>query len=211
MTSFPVDRRRARGAQTRHDVLRAAADLASLRGIEAVTLGALGETLQMSKSGIVKHFGSREQLQLATIDYAATVFADVVLGSAQGQKPGLHRLRSTVRCWLDYLTGSTFSGGCFFHASAAELDCQPGPLRDAVVSLVRAGLALLREDLVAAVGAGELNRRTDVDQVLFELHGHLMEVSFAHLLLEDPTAHDRGARAIKGLLDRWRPDPQAAS
>ena len=185
-------------------MLRAAADLASRRGIEALTLGALSEQLQMSKSGIVKHFGSREKLQLATVDYASGVFAEVVLGPAADQVPGLDRLRSITARWLDYLTGPTFSGGCFFYAAAAELDRQPGPLRDLVEANVRAGLALVRDDLSAAVDQGDLAADTDIDQVLFELHAFLQEVSLTHLLLEDPTGRVRGERAIEHLLGRHR-------
>ena len=204
MTGSRVDQRRVRGAKTRTDVLRAAADLASRRGIEALTLGALSEQLQMSKSGIVKHFGSREKLQLATVDYASGVFAEVVLGPAADQVPGLDRLRSITARWIDYLTGPTFSGGCFFYAAAAELDRQPGPLRDSVEANVRAGLALVRDDLSAAVDQGDLAADTDIDQVLFELHAFLQEVSLTHLLLEDPTGRVRGERAIEHLLERHR-------
>ena len=144
-----VDQRLVRGAQTKQEVLRAAADIASRRGLEALTLGALADQLQMSKSGVVKHFGSREQLQFATIEYAAGVFAQVVLSEAAHMPPGLERLRTTTAAWLDYLTGSTFSGGCFFYAAAAELDRQPGPLRDQIRTIVTTGLSLLREDLQA--------------------------------------------------------------
>lgn len=207
MTDSRVDQRRVRGAKTRADVLSAAADLASRRGIEALTLGALGEQLQMSKSGIVKHFGSREKLQLATIDYASEVFAEVVLGPAREQVPGLERLRSITARWLDYLTGPTFSGGCFFYAAAAELDRQPGPLRDSIEANVRAGLALVRDDLSAAVDQGELAADTDTGQVLFELHAFLQEVSLTHLLLEDPRGRVRGERAIEHLLERHGAKP----
>ena len=207
MSGSRVDQRRVRGAKTRTDVLRAAADLASRRGIEALTLGALSEQLQMSKSGIVKHFGSREKLQLATVDYASEVFAEVVLGPAADQVPGLDRLRSITARWIDYLTGPTFSGGCFFYAAAAELDRQPGPLRDLVEANVRAGLALVRDDLSAAVDQGDLAADTDIDQVLFELHAFLQEVSLTHLLLEDPTGRVRGERAIEHLLGRHRARP----
>lgn len=202
MTGPRVDQRRVRGAKTRTDVLSAAADLASRRGIEALTLGALSEQLQMSKSGIVKHFGSREKLQLATIDYASEVFAEVVLGPAGEQVPGLERLRSITARWLDYLTGPTFSGGCFFYAAAAELDRQPGPLRDSIEANVRAGLAFVRDDLSAAVDQGELAADTDTGQVLFELHAFLQEVSLTHLLLEDPRGRVRGQDAIEHLLER---------
>ncbi|MCU0279192.1 MAG: TetR/AcrR family transcriptional regulator [Candidatus Nanopelagicales bacterium] len=197
-----VDQRLVRGAQTKQEVLRAAADLASRRGLEALTLGALADQLEMSKSGVVKHFGSREQLQLATIEYAVGVFAQVVLSDAAGMPPGLQRLRTTTAAWLDYLTGSTFSGGCFFYAAAAELDRQPGPLRDRIKTTVTAGLSLLRDDLQAAVESGELQAHTDVGQVLFELHAYLQEVSLTHLLLDDPHGRARGEQAIAALLDR---------
>ncbi len=190
-------------------MLRTAADLASTRGIEALTLGALSEQLHMSKSGIVKHFGSREQLQLATIEYASTVFAEVVLAPAGDQPPGLDRLRTITAAWLSYLTGGTFSGGCFFYAAAAELDRQPGALRDSIEAIVRAGLSLLREDLQAAVTQGDLAADTDIDQVLFELHAFLQEVSLAHLLLDDPNGRARGERAIEHLLHRHTPGPNA--
>lgn len=205
MAHSPTDRRHARGAQTRHEVLQASADIASVRGIEALTLSALSEGLQMSKSGIVKHFGSREQLKLATVEYAGTLFADVVLAGVQDQEAGLSRLRHTLDNWLDYLTGDTFAGGCFFHAAAAELDSQPGPLRDLVFGMVTTGLALLGGDIRTAIDRGEINSDIDVDQLLFELHGCLLEVSFAHLLLHDPAARTRGARAISSLLERHTP------
>ncbi len=197
-----VDQRRVRGERTRQEILRAAADLASRRGVEALTLGALAEELEMSKSGVVKHFGSREQLQLATIDHAAAVFAGVVLAGAADQTPGLDRLRTITAAWLDYLTGTTFSGGCFFYAAAAELDRQPGPLRESIRAIVTAGLSLLREDLRAALDTGDLRADTDIEQLLFEMHAYLQEVSLMYLLLDDPDGRVRGERAITQLLQR---------
>lgn len=196
------DQRRERGDQTRQRILSAAADLASTQGLEALTLGALADRLDMSRSGIVKHFGSREQLQLETIAYAADVFASVVLADSLALSPGLARLHATLDNWLDYLTDSTFSGGCFFYSTSSELDRQPGPLREALVTAVQTGMALLREDLVAAVGSGDLRPDVDPDQLLFELHAYLLEVSSAYLLLQDRQAHERGARAISSALER---------
>ena len=197
-----VDQRRVRGERTRQEILRAAADLASRRGVEALTLGALAEEVEMSKSGVVKHFGSREQLQLATIDHAAAVFAGVVLAGAADQTPGLDRLRAITSAWLDYLTGTAFSGGCFFYAAAAELDRQPGPLRESIRAIVTAGLSLLREDLRAALDTGDLRADTDIEQLLFEMHAYLQEVSLTYLLLDDPDGRVRGERAITQLLQR---------
>lgn len=208
MTPYQVDQRRVRGAKTRLDVLVAAADLASRKGIEALTLGALSEQLQLSKSGVLKHFGSRGKLQRATIEHASEIFAEVVLRPAADQAPGVERLSGVLVRWLAYLVGPTFSGGCFFYAAAAELDRQPGPLRDAIVESVRTGLQLVRDDLVAAVDQGELAADTDVEQVLFELHAYLQEVSLTHLLLDDPEGPTRGRRAIERLLDRHRVRPQ---
>ena len=199
------DQRRIRGARTRQEILGTAADVASRRGLEALPLGTLAEALDMSKSGVVRHFGSREQLQLATIGHAAAVFAEVVLAPAAQRQPGLGRLRLVVASWVDYLLGTTFSGGCFFYSAAAEVDRQPGPLREAVVSVVQAGTGLLRADLMAGVAVGDLAPGTDVEQVLFELHGHLQQISLMHLLLADPQARARGERAIDELLQRHAP------
>ena len=107
---------------------------------------------------------------------------------------------------MDYLLGTTFSGGCYFYAAAAELDRQPGPLRYAVVSVVHAGTGLLRADLIAAESGGELAPGTDVEQVLFELHGHLQQMSLVHLLFADPRARARGERAVEELLQRHARD-----
>lgn len=206
MSQQRPDQRRIRGARTRQEILGTAADVASRRGLEALTLGTLAEALDMSKSGVVRHFGSREQLQLATIEHAAAVFAEVVLAPAAQRRPGLGRLRLVVASWVDYLLGTTFSGGCFFYAAAAEVDRQPGPLREAVVSVVQAGTGLLRADLMAGVAVGDLAPGTDVEQVLFELHGHLQQISLMHLLLADPQARERGERAIDALLQRHARD-----
>lgn len=204
MAGQRVDQRRVRGDRTRGEILDVAADVASREGIEGLTLAAVADTLEMSKSGVVRHFGSRVDLQLMTVQRAAEVFAALVLASAQDQPAGVDRLRRVVAAWIDYLVGDTFSGGCFFYAAAAEMDRRPGPLRDAVVAAVRAGLDLIRADLTAAVRAGDLAPDADVGQLLFELHAALQEVSTAHLLLEDPAAAERGRRAVDALLDRHR-------
>ena len=197
-----VDQRRVRGDRTRAEILEVAADIASREGLERLSLGVLADALEMSKSGVVRHFGSRENLQLATIERAAEVFAAHVLGPVHDLPPGLPRLRSLVSAWVDYLVSDAFSGGCFFYAASAELDRRPGPLRDAVFATVRAGLRLIRSDLEAAVSDGDLTVGADVDQLLFELHALVQEVSTAHLMLDDPRAAERGTRAVQGLLQR---------
>lgn len=202
MPTERMDQRLVRGERTRAEILDVAADLASREGVEGITLGALADALKMSKSGVVRHFGSRENLQLATVQRAAEVFAAHVLLPAQDMRPGLARLRRIVSEWLAYLVGDVFSGGCFFYAAAAELDRRPGPLRDATADTVRAGLRLVRADLEAAVAGGDLVAKADIDQVLFELHAALQEVSTAHLLLGDEKAAERGRLAIDGLLER---------
>jgi len=204
MAADRIDQRLARGARTREEILKAAADLGSAHGLQSLTLGQLGEQLQMSRSGIVKHFGSREQLQLATLDYAAKVFFRVVVEPVQARPPGMSRLNETIDNWLDYLVSDVFPGGCFFTATASELDSQPGPLRDTVKAIVEVGLAMLRTDLDQAVHDGDLAPDADIDQLLFELHAYLLEVNLANLLLEDPSARERGHTAIKRLLAHAR-------
>lgn len=200
-----VDRRRARGSQTRGEILDRAAAVASVEGVTAVTIGALAADVGLSKSGLIRHFGSKERLQIATISHAAALFNDRVLAAAGEAPPGLGRLRAVVDAWLNYLVGDAFPGGCFFYAAGPELDRQPGPVRDALFATVAAGLSVLREDLEAARADGDLDERADLGQLLFELHGHLQQVSAWHLLLEDSSARSRGAAAIEALLERHAP------
>jgi AcrR family transcriptional regulator len=125
-----------KAARTRATILEHAVDVASVEGLEGLTIGRLASELRMSKSGLFAHFGSKEELQLATIEAAAARFLSEVIAPAQREPEGAARLRAYCERYLDYLQRQVFPGGCFWAAVAAEFDDRPGPVRDAV----RAGL-----------------------------------------------------------------------
>src|SRR4051812_1031017 len=116
------DGRRARGRRTRSSILRAAADLASVGGLEGLTIGRLATELEMSKSGLFAHFGSKEELQLATNAAARERFVETVLAPIEALEPGFERLEALLDGWLDYMRSEVFAGGCYFTTVRVEFD-----------------------------------------------------------------------------------------
>ena len=123
---------RADGARTKAAILQGAARLASVEGLEGLTIGGLAANLSMSKSGLYAHFGSKVELQLATIDEAARVFYAEVVSPALAAEPGRRQLLALCDAYLAYLRRRTFPGGCFFAAAALEMGSRPGPVRDRI-------------------------------------------------------------------------------
>lgn len=199
-TADTTDGRLIRGEKTRAEILARAVDLASIDGLEGLTIGRLAQDLGLSKSGLIRHFGSKEELQLATIAAASELFAEAVLSSAFDLEPGLERLQAVVASWLEYLVGDTFAGGCFFYATAPEVDRRPGRARDALVNSVRAGIALMRQDVAAAQAAGDLDPDVDPDQIVFEIHAAIQEANLWYLLLDDVDAVARSRAAVDATM-----------
>ncbi|WP_030432100.1 TetR/AcrR family transcriptional regulator [Allokutzneria albata] len=185
---------------TRSVILDRGVEVASVEGLEGLTIGRLAADLGMSKSGLLGHFGSKEVLQLAVIDTAAAIFGQEVPGRATDAEPGLSRLRALCAAWVSYMERGVFPGGCFFTAAVAEFDDREGPVRDAVAGMV----AVWRRDLVIqirlAVSAGELPGDTDPDQLMFELYGVMLSLNHSLRLDRDPRAGDRARRALDRLL-----------
>src|SRR5215470_11915451 len=132
---------RADAARTRSDILKVAVDIASAEGLEGLSIGRLASELSMSKTGIFAHFGSKEQLQLATVDTAKQVFVEQVVQSALQKPRGVPRLMTMLENWLGYVERIVFRGGCFFAAASAEFDSRPGLVRDQIAELTRSWLA----------------------------------------------------------------------
>src|SRR4051812_46434953 len=154
MTEQPTDAtdgRIRRGDRTRRLVLRRAVDVASVDGLEGLSLGRLATELELSKSGVFALFGSKEELQLATIDAALTIFRSHVVTPARAAAPGLPRLRAVCEKWLDYSEQRVFPGGCFFSNVGAEFDARPGRVHDAVAAASGSFAAFIRETAEEAV------------------------------------------------------------
>src|SRR6478672_3168179 len=128
--SRPTRRPRADGERSRAAILREAARMATVQGLDGLSLARLADAVGMSKSGLFAHFGSKEELQLATIDTASAIFEELVIEPAAAEPAGLPRLRAYVARFLDHVEEAVFPGGCFFISAMGELDAQPGPLRD---------------------------------------------------------------------------------
>ncbi len=172
--------------------------VASVEGIEGLTLGRLAEVLRISKSGIQTLFGTKQELQLSIVAAASRVFERDVLSPAEQQPAGLPRLRALMSLWIDYL--ETFEGGCLFVAAASELDGRSGPVRDAVAEAVTRADALLRRDVDLALRLGELPSDTDVEQLVFELHAMVLQANHDRQLLGRKDALTRARNAVDRLL-----------
>ena len=190
------------GLKTREQILRAAMDVASVKGLSGLSIGELAARLEMSKSGLFRHFGAKEQLQLATVDAAMGVFEREVVAPAMAAAPGLDRLRVLMHAWVGYLERDVFPGGCFFAAAAADVDSQPGAVRDRIAEAGRAGIAAITAEVEAAQRLGQLHANFEAGQLAFELHAYAMEANWSRLLLDDADAGERARAAIAAALAR---------
>ena len=202
--AIPVeeDGRRARGRRTRESILEAAVDLASVEGLDGLTIGRLANELGMSKSGLFAHFGSKEELQLAAIDTAREIYVREVIAPAREAERGLPRLVALMDHWLDYLRREVFKGGCFFDATRNEYDSrQPGPVRDAIQADFASWLEILANRVRAAQAAGHLDPEADPEQVAFELDALGGAANVRYQLDRDDIAFERARTAIHARLD----------
>ncbi|MFF4058838.1 TetR/AcrR family transcriptional regulator [Streptomyces sp. NPDC001668] len=196
-----VDGRVERGNRTRRTVLRRAVDIASVEGLEALSVGRLAGELALSKSGVFALFGSKQELQLATVREASRIFVAEVLEPVSGAADGLARLRGLCESWLRYSEQRVFPGGCFFYGVMAEFDAREGAVHDALVEAQRAWLAELERCAERARAAGELGAETDPAQLAFEVVA-LMETANAMSVLHGESAPY--ARARRGIAARLR-------
>ncbi|MDX3346945.1 TetR/AcrR family transcriptional regulator [Streptomyces anthocyanicus] len=194
-------RRSAAEAQaTRGRILGRAAEIASEEGLDGITIGRLAEELEMSKSGVHKHFGTKETLQISTLDKAFVDFWHRVVEPALAEPPGLRRLRAVCANSVGYLEEPLLPGGCLMTAALSEYDGRPGRVRDAVAEVWSRWREQLRADLTAAVDKGELPAGFDAEQALFEIVAAGLALNAAMQLQHDRTAADRARRAIERAL-----------
>jgi AcrR family transcriptional regulator len=182
-----------RGAETRATILDRAVDLASAEGLEGLTIGRLAGELEMSKSGVFAHFGSKQELQLATVGAAAARFSAAVIEPALSAPDGRQRLRAMADAYLVHLASEDYSGGCFWAATSAEYDDRPGPVRDAIVAALDSWL-------------GELERQSriagsvDPGRFAFEMYAVVMGANSRYRLSGDRTVFSYASDVIDRLL-----------
>jgi AcrR family transcriptional regulator len=200
-----VDGRLARGDQTRRAVLRRAVDIASVDGLEGLSIGRLATELGISKSGLFAHFGSKEELQLATIQAARERFVKLVVDPVRDAPRGLARIEALVDRWLTYMEQDAFAGGCFFAAVRAEFDSRPdGQVRDAIAADQRDFHALIARQVRLGQEAGEIRADVDPDQLTFEIDALGGATNGRFQLLRDPAVFEQARRAIRARLDAAR-------
>jgi AcrR family transcriptional regulator len=193
-------RRRSDGERSRRAILDASARLATVEGIDGLSIGGLARAIGMSKSGLYAHFGSKEELQLATIDTAEGVFNADVIAPAMQSDDGLPRAQALCERFLSHVERGVFPGGCFFSSVAAELDTRPGPVRDRITAFLSEWAELIASSLAAAQRQGDLNSDASIDQIAFELNAMLAQANAVFLLYGDRKAFDLARRAIRDRI-----------
>ena len=194
--------RKAQGEGTRKAILEAAVHIASAEGLEGLTIGRLAAELSMSKSGLFAHFGSKEDLQVATVEAARSIFIREVIRPSFEGKHGLLDLWHLCDTWLSYVESGVFRGGCFFAAVAAEFDSRPGAVRDRIAEIMKEWLATLRRAVADAQAAGELKNEVDPVQMAFEFNALELGANWAFQLYGDKQAFARAREAILESLHR---------
>ncbi|HWI72937.1 MAG TPA: TetR/AcrR family transcriptional regulator [Baekduia sp.] len=201
-TTPETDGRRARGARTRASILETAANIASVEGLEGLTIGRLATELNMSKSGLFAHFGSKEELQLATVEAAREIFAREVVKPARAAERGLPRLRALIAAKLAYERGEVFDGGCFFETVRGEFDSRgPSPVRDAIEADLREWHAVMLRAIRSAIETGHLRADTDAEQLLYEIDALSTTATLRHQMSGDVSLFARAETAINARLD----------
>jgi AcrR family transcriptional regulator len=190
---------RADGLRSRRTILDAASKLATTEGLEGLSIGRLADHIGMSKSGLYAHFGSKEELQLATVDAAGEIFSAEVIAPIEQAATPVAKLEALCEQFLSHVERRVFPGGCFFASAAAEFDTHPGAVQERIAAFQRGWMGLLVRLVRDAQSAGELPTE-DPDQVAFELQGYLLMANTAFLLHGDPQAIARARNAVAARL-----------
>lgn len=197
----PPRRRQPRGLRTREAILARAVDIASAHGLEGLTVGSLAEQLRMSKSGLFAHFGSKEELQLATVEKARLTFIEEVTKPAITARKGMPRLWRLIDLWLALVERHVFRGGCFFTAASFEFDSRRGVVRDRIAAVMHEWIGVITRAVYEAQKAGHVDPKVDPTRLAFEVHALAMGAHWAFQLLDDRQAYSR-ARTI--VLEKLR-------
>jgi AcrR family transcriptional regulator len=195
-------RRQARGIRTREAILERAVDISSVHGLAGLTVGHLADSLHMSKSGLFAHFGSKEELQLATIDTARRIFIERVVRPAMSAPRGMPRLWKLIELWISYVEKRVFAGGCFFTAASFEFDSQRGVVRDRIALVMREWIDVLARAVQEAQRAGHILPKIDTASLAHELHAIAIGAHWAEQLLDDRHAYARSLSVSRKMLAR---------
>jgi AcrR family transcriptional regulator len=193
---------RSDGRRSRAAILDEAARLATVEGIEGLSIARLADGVGMSKSGLFAHFGSKEELQLATIEAANDIFEERVLEPAAAAAGGLERLRLLAEGYLRYIENETFPGGCFFASVLAEVDMRPGAVRDRLVRFLNEWLGTLERAVRDAQSEGAIAASEDPAQLVFEIEAAVFLANTQFVVSRSAEPIERARRMIDFVLER---------
>ena len=194
-------RQRADGERSRRAILEGATRLATIEGLEGLSIGGLAEHIGMSKSGLYAHFGSKQELQLAAIQTAAEIFDREVTKPGLGRPEGVAQIVGLSEAFLSHLERGVFPGGCFFAAAGAELAGRDGVVRDTVREFLAGFVEIFVNLIRDAQRLGEIDPGVDPEQLAFEIDAFLVGANGAFVLFSDEQALERARRAIRARLD----------
>jgi AcrR family transcriptional regulator len=194
-----------KGERTRNSILETAARVATEEGLASLSIGRLAEETEMSKSGLFAHFGSKEELQIATVEHAASVVVAEVITPAREAPRGLARVWALCDRKLDYVEREVFPGGCFFAATSMEFSKRPGPVRDRIEDMLRSWHSYLEHAIEQAQEAGELDSSVSAATIAFQIDAFSEAANSQYQLYRDASVFAEARRAIKDRLDSLRP------
>jgi AcrR family transcriptional regulator len=189
------------GIRSREAILDEAARLATVAGLDGLSIGRLADAVGMSKSGLYAHFRSKEELQLATIQTATAVFFERIVEPARQAPDGLGRLRLLLDGFLDYVEGGVYPGGCFFASVAAEMDTRPGRVRDTAIGVSVQWIELLEDAIRDAQVEDAIDAGEEPEQLAFDLNAYLLLANAQYVALQRPLPIARAKKAIAARLE----------
>ena len=193
-------KRRADGERTREAIVREAVSLATIDGLEGLSIGNLADALHMSKSGIYAHFGSKQALQLATVDEAERIFHAEVIAPALAAAPGLGQVVALCDAFFDHLMRRTFPGGCFLAGAVLEMGTRPGPVKEQIAAFQGRFTTLIRRFIGTALERHELAADEDPDGLTFELNGIILAANASFVLRQDGAALEMARHVVRRRL-----------
>jgi AcrR family transcriptional regulator len=183
-----VGKPRSDGVRSREAIVHEGVNLATVLGLEGLSIGELATALGMSKSGVYAHFGSKQELQLAIVDEAEQIFRREVIAPALAAPPGLAQVLALCDAFFDYLLRGTFPGGCFFAGAVLEMGSRPGPVKERIAAFQDQFTGLIRQFIVTAQEQRELATEEDADALTFELSGMILAANANFVLHDDVPA-----------------------
>ena len=190
-------KQRTDGVRTREAIVREAVSLATVDGLEGLSIGNLAHALDMSKSGIYAHFGSKQDLQLATVDEAARIFHSEVIEPALAASAGLDQVVAVCDAFFDHLGRRTFPGGCFFAGAVLEMGTRPGPVKEQIAEFQTGFTGVIRQFVVTAIERHQLPDDEDPDALAFELNGIILATNAHFVIHQDPTVLEMAKQVVR--------------